>query len=79
MNKETRNLVIGVGIALVVGFVVGSALQTGRCPISGMVVCKDRAAACDKMKACAAKETGECDKEDDSFKKDEATAEKSAK
>ena len=53
MNKETRNIVIGVIVALVVGYSVGSASQTGRCPITGIVVCKERAAACDKMKACA--------------------------
>ncbi len=74
MSKETRNIVIAVLIALVIGYVAGGAMQTGRCPISGMVICKDRAAACDKMKACSEKEAGECDKEDGSCKKDAAHA-----
>ena len=53
MNKETRNMIIVAVVALLIGYVAGSAMQTGRCPITGMVICKDRAAACDKMKACA--------------------------
>ena len=54
MSKETRNLVIVGIIALLVGYIAGGAMQTGRCPITGMVLCKDRAAACDKAKACCA-------------------------
>ena len=54
MSKETRNLVIVAVIALLLGYVAGGVMQTGRCPLTGMVICKDRAAVCDKAKACAA-------------------------
>lgn len=53
MSKETRNIVIAAVVALIIGYVAGSAMQTGRCPLTGMVICKDRAAACEKAKACA--------------------------
>ena len=53
MSKETRNLIIVGVIALLVGYIAGGAMQTGRCPLTGKIICKDRAAACDKMKACA--------------------------
>lgn len=78
MSKETRNMVIAVIIALVIGYVAGGVKQTGRCPITGMVICKEQAAACDKMKACAEKEAGDCDKADGSCKKDAASEEKAA-
>lgn len=78
MSKETRNMVIAVLIALVIGYVAGGVMQTGRCPITGMVICKDRAAVCDKMKACAEKKDVDCDKADGSCKKDAAPAEKAA-
>ncbi len=54
MSKEVRNIVIAIVLSLVVGYAAGSASQTGRCPFTGTLMCKDRAAACDKAKACAA-------------------------
>lgn len=52
MTKEVRNLIIVAIASLVIGYIVGGVMQTGHCPLSGKVVCKDRAAAYDKMKAC---------------------------
>jgi len=62
MSKEIRNLVITAVIALFVGYMAGSIMQTGVCPITGTVICKDTAAACEsKKKECANK--SECKKE----------------
>jgi hypothetical protein len=67
MSKEIRNLVITAVIALFVGYMAGSIMQTGVCPITGMVICKDKAAACDsKKEACHEKRSCKkesCDKE----------------
>ncbi len=54
MQKETRNLIIVTVVALLIGYLAGGVSQTGHCPISGKIVCKERAAAYDKMKACCA-------------------------
>ncbi len=55
MSKEVRNLAIAVVVSLVLGYVAGGVHATGRCPITGMVVCKTTAAKCDHMKECASK------------------------
>jgi hypothetical protein len=55
MSKVNTKLVVIVVVALVLGYIVGGVVQTGRCPITGMTICKDRAASCDAAKkACYA-------------------------
>ncbi len=67
MSKEIRNIIIAVVVSLFVGYMVGGITQTGRCPITGTVICKDTAAACDsKKEACHEKRSCKkesCDKE----------------
>lgn len=70
MNKNVRNLAIAIVLSLIVGYIAGGASQTGRCPITGMVMCKDKAAACDRAKACA--EKCEAEKSCDEAKTEEA-------
>jgi hypothetical protein len=53
MSKETRNIIIVAIVALLVGYIAGGVMQTGCCPITGKVISKERAAACEKAKACA--------------------------
>ena len=65
MSKETRNIIIAVVVSLILGFVAGSASVTGRCPITGIVICKDKAAACDRAKECAKKCDEACEKSGD--------------
>jgi hypothetical protein len=67
MTKEIRNIVIAVVVSLFVGYMVGSIMQTGICPLTGNVICKDTAAACaNKKESCHEKRNCEkesCDKE----------------
>ncbi len=51
MNKNIRNIIITAVISLFIGFEIGGISQTGRCPLTGHVVCKERAAACCKKEA----------------------------
>ncbi len=60
MDKNVRNLIIVGIVALLLGYVAGGAMQTGRCPITGIVLLKDRAASCDKTKSSCEKS---CDKD----------------
>ena len=50
MSKDLRNIIITAVVAGLLGYIAGGAMQTGRCPITGMVLCKQKAAACDRMK-----------------------------
>lgn len=54
MTKEIRNIVITAIVALFVGYMVGSIMQTGRCPLTGTVICKGKADSC-----CAKKQAAE--------------------
>jgi len=67
MSKEIRNLVIAVVVSLFVGYMAGSIMQTGVCPLTGAVICKDKAAACEsKKESCHEKRSCEketCDKD----------------
>ena len=60
MSKEVRNLVIAVVVALFVGYMVGGITQTGRGPLTGKIVCKDKAAACEHKQHC---DKQDCNKE----------------
>jgi hypothetical protein len=70
MNKNVRNLVIVAVLALIVGYIAGGASQTGHCPITGIVLWKQKAACYDKMKEC---ETS-CDTKKEGAEADEANA-----
>jgi len=55
MNSNIRNIIITAVLALFIGYMVGGISQTGRCPITGRIICKERAAACcNKEKECPA-------------------------
>lgn len=59
MSNNVRNIIITAIISLFIGFMVGGISQTGCCPITGKVICKDRAAACEAKKACDAEKGSE--------------------
>lgn len=46
MNKQIVTLIIVALVALLVGFIAGGVKANGCCPITGKVICKERAEAC---------------------------------
>ena len=57
MNKQMITIIITALISLFIGFMAGGISQTGCCPITGKIVCKERAAACGRLKCDAEKPT----------------------